>query len=808
MEVGSGQPRWQDDVQLIVEIAKPGRPRVSSGRVVVPVPPIDGTGVGSGAPPGWELDTNSAKPITITRTDDYTQVLPTSTATPLISTEYAGIRTNPPVPVVAGKVYDIGVFASDVFGAAGGHPFENPALYIDWLNSVGGTISSPATSIIARGDDPPAWRRILQRVLAPAGAVSLRIRLLGWGGRASDAYGMQLRVSQVHVHQRGTPADDADQWYDVSCDVQAVETFHGRSRFTDRFEVGTATVQLRNDDGRYSYGVVGRRLEVGRAMRISAVGGDFGFRYPLAFGYVEQAPESYDYRGHNVVNVSLRDTTSLLSAAGDPAPGVPAAGTVGELVGYRIEHLAQYVRWHDFEVGFPGTVQLQAWQRNRNLRDEAGIAADTDGGWFYADRDGVWQYVPPGWVATNTFVYATFLADDLELARGLPAIPNALTPGGDDTSDPPVIPVRTAQPDWSLARVVNEVKLARAGGTVQTYRDQASVDKYGVQSYQRTDLISTDDATFAARGDVILDALADARVRLDAVSYRPDVVGRWWDFTLDMWLMRAVRVNYRNPLSGWWMSLITRVQSIRHVIDLDSWTVELSLDEQWSPGGRFGGGTTPNFLTQVPALHAMWADDPTWERPPDGELVDSWPNVSGGGDPASTGSARPTMREEVAEYNGRAALEFAGAQRLDFDIPNIAQPFKIVAVGRLTPAGAVQQLVGRGNVNGIIGTDATNHWRIPGVSSASLADSEPHVFRLTMNGASSSLFVDGATAITGNAGTGGYLRLTVGATSDGTPTFSQFLTGDVAFVGIYAGSTPDADLQQLELDLMDYYGIV
>lgn len=587
-ELGGGHHPWQDDVELTVSVAKVSRPRIAGGMTLIPVPPVDHVGTGSGAPPGWELNTNSVKSITITKTEEYTQILPTSTGAPLTTGEFAGIRTITPIPVVASQLYDFGAYVSDVFGAAGGHPFEQPALVLDWVNGAGTTFATTQTLIVARGDDPPAWRRIRRRMAPPVGAVSVRIRVIGFGGTASDAYGMQLRVSQVYMHQW---TDDPDEWHDVSCDVQAVEMFEGRSRFTDRPELAQTTVQLRNDDGRYSYGVAGGLLDVGRAVQITATERETGITMPFAFGFIEQAPEAYDRRGHNVVNVAIRDTTSLLSAAGEPAPSTPATGTVGETFGARLEHLSQYVRWHDTETDDPALapIQLQAWQRNRNLRDEAGIAADSIGGYFYAERDGRWYYVPPAYLSTDTFVNATFVADDLEVARGWPAIPNALTPDGDNTFDPPIIPVQTALPDWSLARVVNEVKLARAGGTTNTYRDETSIGRYGVQSYQRLDLITVDDADFDDRAALILDALSDARLRMDAITYRADLVGRWWrTATLTLGIGKTVRVNYRNPQSGWWMSLITRVQSIRHRIDVDSWTVQLSLDEQWSPAGRFG----------------------------------------------------------------------------------------------------------------------------------------------------------------------------------------------------------------------------
>jgi len=217
-------------------------------------------------------------------------------------------------------------------------------------------------------------------------------------------------------------------------------------------------------------------------------------------------------------------------------------------------------------------------------------------------------------------------------------------------------------------------------------------------------------------------------------------------------------------------------------------------------------------LNLVSFLHAMWADDPDWVRPSDGSPVDYWRNASSEGNPASTGSNRPTMRNSVVSLNNKAALEFVGAssQRLDYDITNQVQPLKYVIVFNSTGGSGVRELYGRGTSGGGIGIDGSSvprvHYGTQLLGGGALA-AGAHVMRVTVNGVSSQIWIDGTSSSTGTTSTGGVGRLTIGASSDATPAYLQFWTGNIAFFGVYSGSIADADLEALEDWLGTYYNI-
>lgn len=226
-------------------------------------------------------------------------------------------------------------------------------------------------------------------------------------------------------------------------------------------------------------------------------------------------------------------------------------------------------------------------------------------------------------------------------------------------------------------------------------------------------------------------------------------------------------------------------------------------------------GPPPDFNpnTQVSALHAMWAGDPSWSNPGDGNPVSSWRNESGGGDPAATLTNRPTYRATVAGLGNKPALEFAAAssQRLYVDTADTAQPFKLVVVAIASAITGNPMLVGnaQGSANGLRLITTGPDWRLNWGNSVSggTPDTVGHVFRATLDGVSSQLWVNEVSNFSGNAGTQSITTLCIGAGATSTPVFSNFWDGNIAFVGYYSGATSDASLSTLCSYLATHYGI-
>lgn len=223
------------------------------------------------------------------------------------------------------------------------------------------------------------------------------------------------------------------------------------------------------------------------------------------------------------------------------------------------------------------------------------------------------------------------------------------------------------------------------------------------------------------------------------------------------------------------------------------------------------GGGAFNPLTQVTALHAVWASDPSWSNPGDGNPVDSWRNQSGGGDPASTSTARPIYRASVASLNNRPAVEFDGSN--DFsavDISDVNQIFKVVFVGGLISGTTQKGLIGFGAAVGSgIGTSSGDVYTLnvngSGVISADTSDTTTSVWRATCNSTTSELWRDEVSIATGIVGTGAMSWFKLGCQGS-TSTHARFGNCYIAFCGIYDGATSDASLSTLCDDLQTYYG--
>lgn len=219
------------------------------------------------------------------------------------------------------------------------------------------------------------------------------------------------------------------------------------------------------------------------------------------------------------------------------------------------------------------------------------------------------------------------------------------------------------------------------------------------------------------------------------------------------------------------------------------------------------GGFNP--LNDIPWLHAVWLNDPLWTPPGSGQPISSLRNVSGGGDPAATLTARPVQLGTTLKY-----AQFDGSNdALTVDIADIAQPFKVMVVGAYLGMLVSRNLVGFGSATAAsgIGINASALWYLnagTGLQSAVAATaSVSHVIRATVNGASSQLWMDETSIMgPGNAGAGAMDQWSLGSGIVTGGTTSRFAQCAIGFCGICSASVSDADLSALAAKLKYYYG--
>lgn len=234
--------------------------------------------------------------------------------------------------------------------------------------------------------------------------------------------------------------------------------------------------------------------------------------------------------------------------------------------------------------------------------------------------------------------------------------------------------------------------------------------------------------------------------------------------------------------------------------------VYLGVDLVWPPTPSAFNPWSSSYPTP---LHAVWASDPLWSHPGDGNGVSAWRNQSGGGNLGQgTPENRPIFRAATSTFAGRPTVEFVSSDTLVTNIATINAAFKVLAVANLTTNDS--RVLGTGADNqtsGGIGRSTGGAWAAVSFSALTggTANGSPHVFRVVFNGASSSIRVDGTLVASGSTGTPQMAVFQVGAGR--AISNARFMVGHVAYMGIYAGSVSDSDLAVLETDLMAFYGI-
>lgn len=422
------------------------------------------------------------------------------------------------------------------------------------------------------------------RVILASGGVELNTgSTYNWGTEWKDvSFQVQDATEQVRT------------WRDISCDVQGIQTHYGRERFTNRYDVASVSLLLLNTDGRYSYAEPHPfNFGPGRIIRISATYQSVS--YPIYFGVIDTLSDAVTVDGKSATAVSCLDPTSIFSNR--QTPSLPAANDADS----RLREIALFIGYAQTAFD-PGVWQMQDIVANgRSLRDEMGVTADSEGGSVFAAREGTLVYKNRNWITTD---------DNLtKVTANLWAKPDSDQPYFDGTPTQPGAPeicLASLQTDWSMARVINLVELANAGGTAKTYEDKPSQKQHGPRTYQRNDFVldrfySDLNGYLDIRADDIMDGYTQPKMRLNRVTYRPGVDGNDWTWTLRVFLNWLVRVWYQNSRTGYGWLIVTHIQSIEHRITPTEWEVSFALD-------------LPTFYADAPVTdYAYWDTGAKWD---------------------------------------------------------------------------------------------------------------------------------------------------------------------------------------------------
>ena len=292
-------------------------------------------------------------------------------------------------------------------------------------------------------------------------------------------------------------ADSVAVIVDVSDQIDSITTNRGRNAQADQFQTGTLTLRIVDQNGDFNpqnpTGPYFGLLSPMRKVQITATYG--AVTYPIFMGYITSYSTTTPQNELDVVYTTITAVDAFRLAQNAQIAAVAGSGV--QLSGARINALLDAIAWpnsmRDVDAGLttlqadPGTARtaLSALQ----------LATTSEYGAFYVDAEGRFTF-------QDRFVTASSVS-------GTP------TEFNDDGTD---IPYSNAV--WVLndTLIYNEANVTRAGGSVQTASDAASIAKYFLHSYNQQGLLTQTDADALDYAQAYIASRQETTVRCDQLT--------------------------------------------------------------------------------------------------------------------------------------------------------------------------------------------------------------------------------------------------------------------------------------------------
>ncbi len=390
-------------------------------------------------------------------------------------------------------------------------------------------------------------------------------------------------------------------WRDVSCEIWEASCEYGRAALTDRFVPGQANVIARNLDGWGDPKQSGMRP--GRPIRFGVDHAEFG-RIIIFRGFIDAVVPVYDPTTMPTVELQCIDALAEVNrAALVPFPEVPEGTPLpnhGETANLRINRILDRSAWPSLKRDIdPTSWRLIGDYQGGQVADLLGKAADSVGGAVWGDRNGDIGFRGRDWQMFD------------------PAIPVDGHIGNLPSTDPnQVCPGRWERP-MDRASFSTRVIMGRNPETAIQRDDIPGQVLYGIESFERVDLLTFDDLDLADLADRTLVSRSHKTApRVRTVTFD----GRAGDAQVD--LMTTVDVfkpsHYQCSLIETDGRLVFNdrymATAVAHQITAANWSLEMNLDLAFpyeAPGGKWDEArwdqarwVPPVLLSEVSALRA------------------------------------------------------------------------------------------------------------------------------------------------------------------------------------------------------------
>jgi hypothetical protein len=322
------------------------------------------------------------------------------------------------------------------------------------------------------------------------------------------------------------------------------------------------------------------------------------------------------HRRESWVEITLFETIGLLGTIDDHEA---AAVGAGDTPAQRIVRLLADAEWlHGFYDETGSTIPMQATTMARNRLAELHTTGDSTDAWFRAHRSGVAvlhavdpddypSYNVPNTARYDTSTYDSSavyaLVDEIDQAtwraasffyRDIELRPDAAVNGPADEQGQIRLGIRynpdSIVPANDTDPVVNDVRLARVGGSAQIAQDSFSKGRYGIKTLARGDLMNSADADVLAIAQAIRTRRANRVLRIESVTVpgvAENLPGLW---VIDVGDPVCVRlpdndtcvmghivglehsVSVKSPSGAWWETTIS-LETYPGFVDVDNVTV-------------------------------------------------------------------------------------------------------------------------------------------------------------------------------------------------------------------------------------------
>lgn len=349
--------------------------------------------------------------------------------------------------------------------------------------------------------------------------------------------------------------------------VLSVDLDEGAERWGERFRAGIGTIIVDNTSGIFTpdSGVPDpwfREYRPGRLIRVVAIPDpDTGIKVPLFTGRLDASKDM----------IHANDIEAVLTAVdfmGDWANFNPLAGTAtgAQSTDERIHAALDRYEWPAADRDIQeGVHNVQSSDLAQSTLEEAQRAADAEGGAFFASKDGHAVFKARDWLTTDT------RSTTVQGYVGYDEVPAGAQAA--HLADP--------ETSWELARVFNDIRWSRVGGTMQTAADVGSQTQHGIRTSPRTDLQNVTDGEVLTLAVRALNSFRESRLRVDAVTIGAVADPDNEDLNRLLWATElgdrlAVLIDTGR---GWSIERETHVMGIHHTITGADWTTRMRLDD-------------------------------------------------------------------------------------------------------------------------------------------------------------------------------------------------------------------------------------